>query len=341
MIVLWLRGAVAGRPGRLLGSVAGMALTVGLLASLGSFIGWSSRTMTHRALANVVVDWQVLVAPGADAAEVLGAVDHAVAPALVRSADYAQVSGLTAQTGGTTQTTGAAVVVGLDADYGSAFPNQLQTALGADAGVRIASQTAANLHVTVGDLVTVQRPGLPPVALRVDGVVNLPNADAMFQAIGVPAGTAPQAPPDNVLILPTPAWHALFDPQAALRPDSVQRQLHVRLHRAGLPPDPQAAYVQALGQARNVEARVAGRAAIANNLAARLDGVRADALYARVLLLFLGAPGAVLAMLLTLGIAGSGGERRRREQALLRLRGASRQRLVRLAVWESLALGAA
>ena len=41
-----------------------------------------------------------------------------------------------------------------------------------------------------------------------------------------------------------------------------------------------------------------GSAALANNLAARLDGVRDDALYARVLFLFLGAPGVVLAALI-------------------------------------------
>ncbi len=341
MIGLWLRGAVVGRGGRVLGTVIGMALTVALLATLGSFVGSSAQTMARRALANVPVHWQVLLAPGADAATVMEAVRKAASPMAVRSVGYAEVDALSATTGATTQTTGAGVALGVDADYAARFPQQITVALGSADGVLVATQTAANLHVGVGDTFTVRRQGLAPVDLKVAGIANLPNADAMFQAIGVPVGTAPQAPPDNVLVLPAATWHALFDPQAAIRPDSVHRQLHVRLDLARLPADPGAAYVQASNLANNFEARVAGSAAVANNLAARLDGVRADALYARVLFLFLGAPGAVLAVLVTLGIAASGGERRRREQALLRIRGASVGLLVRLAAWESAALGSA
>ena len=40
---------------------------------------------------------------------------------------------------------------------------------------------------------------LPDATVAIDGVVDLPNADSIFQAIGVPPGAAPQAPPDNVL----------------------------------------------------------------------------------------------------------------------------------------------
>jgi putative ABC transport system permease protein len=78
----------------------------------------------------------------------------------------------------------------------------------------VAQQTAANLHVKEGDTVTIMRIGLLPVQVTVDGVVELPYADFLFQAIGVPSGAAPQAPPDNVLLLPQASWHRIFDPQA-------------------------------------------------------------------------------------------------------------------------------
>ena len=202
----------------------------------------------------------------------------------------------------------------------------------------VAQQTAANLHVAVGDTVTIGRLGLPAVKVKVGGVVDLPNADSLFQAVGVPAGAAPQAPPDNVLLLPNDLWHQLFDAQAVVRPDSVRTQLHVRITH-DLPTDPDTAFTYVQGLANNLESRVTGSAIVGNNLAARLDAVRKDALYALVLFLFLGIPGAILAILLTLAVAASGTVRRRQEQALLRTRGASTSQILKLAAMEALIVG--
>ncbi|NEJ11328.1 ABC transporter permease, partial [Rhizobium leguminosarum] len=72
-----------------------------------------------------------------------------------------------------------------------------------------------------------------------------------------------------------------------------------------------------------------------------LGAVREDALYARLVFLFLGAPGAILAILLTLAVAGAGRDRRRRDQALLRLRGATVDTVLRLAAAEAAVAGVA
>ena len=157
----------------------------------------------------------------------------------------------------------------------------------------------------------------------------------------MPPGAAPQAPPDDVLLLPMARWHELFDPQAAARPDSVRLQLHVRLAHGSLPAGPGAAYVAVQQAAHNLEARIAGSGIVADNLAARLGGAREDALYAGVLFLFLGVPGAILAAILTLSVAASGASRRRQEQALLRVRGASTPLLLRLAGAEAAVVGVA
>ena len=141
-----------------------------------------------------------------------------------------------------------------------------------------------------------------------------------------------------MLLLPADHWHALFDPQATARPASIHQQLHIQIAH-NLPADPSAAFIAVQQQARNLEARIAGSGVIGNNLAARLDGVRADALYARVLFLFLGLPGALLAMILTVAIAGTGAIRRRREQALLRVRGATTAQILRLAGMEAIVVG--
>ena len=106
-----------------------------------------------------------------------------------------------------------------------------------------------------------------------------------------------------------------------------------------LPRDPTSAFAAAQGLARNLETRLAGTGIVGNNLAAALDTARGDSLYARVAFLFLGLPGAVLAAFLTIVVAGAGADNRRREQALLRARGATVASLTRLAVAEAMLVG--
>ncbi|MDQ6718837.1 MAG: ABC transporter permease [Gemmatimonadota bacterium] len=331
----WLTGLVRRRSGRMLPAVAGVSLTIALLAILGIFINVSAATMTQRALGDVPVDWQVQLVPGADVTSVERSLRKSATVRILEQVGYADVDAFTAKSGGTTQTTGAGKVLGISPTYWKNFPAMLRPLLGANSGILIAQQTAANLHVALGDTVTINRPGLAPITARVDGVIDLPQADALFQAVGVPAGAAPQAPPDNVLVIPLALWHQWFDPQAVARPDAVHMQLHVRLDHA-LPQDPGAAYVFVERLARNFEARVVGTAIVGDNLAARLGAVREDALYARVLFLFLGLPGAVLAIILTFAVSATGNDRRRREQSLLRVRGASTATILRLESLEAL-----
>lgn len=339
MIRLWTAGLIRARSGRLLGAIAGVALMVALIGSLGVFLQNSFATMTERAIAAVPVDWQVQLGAGASIDEVKNAAVKATRLAKVQLVDYAAVDALETTTGGTVQTTGAGQVLGIGSSYTADFPGQIRPLLGQTDGVLIAQQTAANLHVGVGDTVTIHRPGLPNAQVKVSGVIDLPNADSLFQAVGVLKGVAPQAPPDNVLIVPVSLWRDLFTPQEKVRPDSVRQQLHIGIDRAQLPSDPGAAYVVATSAGHNFEARVAGKAVLANNLAARLDAVRGDALYAKVLFLFLGMPGAALAFLLTIAVARAGADRRRRDQALLRLRGGSASHILVFSAVEAVLVG--
>ena len=182
---------------------------------------------------------------------------------------------------------------------------------GSATGTLLAQQTAANLHAVPGTKVDIGRPGLPPVSVPVDGVVDLPAADSLFQAVGAPAGTAPQAPPDNVVLLPAALWQQVFGPVAAVHPEAVRTQLHVGLSRSLLP-DPAAAFAEVGARARNLEARLTGQAIVGDNLAARLDATRSDAVYVQLLFLLLGIPGVAVAALLA-GVAGAAGRTRRRQ----------------------------
>ena len=334
MSIAWLKGLLLSMPGRLAGAIVGTALTVTLLGTLGAFVASSAATMTIQAMARVPVDWQVQLTPGADARAVVAAIGRATPYTALQSVGYADVASLSLAAGGSTQVTGAGKVVGIDRRYARAFPGEIRALVGAPDGVLLAQQTAANLHAKIGDSITIGRMGVPAVRVRVDGVVDLPAADSLFQAVGLPPGAAPQAPPDNVAIVPQRLWQKLFSVQARLRPDSVHRQLHVRIGHT-LPTDPGEAYVAVERMVKNLEARVAGSAIVGDNLGAALLSARADALYARVLFLFLGLPGAALAVMLTVVLAASGSGRRRREQALLRVRGASTVDILQLAGLEA------
>ena len=76
MIWLWLTGLLRRRPARLVAVTAGAAITVAMLASLGSFLSQSQATMTDRAVRNVAVDWQIQLMSGADPAAVQNLVDN-------------------------------------------------------------------------------------------------------------------------------------------------------------------------------------------------------------------------------------------------------------------------
>ena len=340
MIGLWAKGLVVSRGGRLLASAAGVAVAVALLGSLGAFLAASKATMTQRATSSVVVDWQVQVASGGDPASVLHTVASAQGVKLALPVSFGKTTGFAATTGGSTQTTGAGIVLGLPPGYANGFKGSIRALSGSTDGVVLAQQTAANLHVVPGDMVQVGRAGLAPQSLRVTGVVDLPQADSLFQTVGAPAQSQPAAPPDNVMLLPQATYDRVFGPLMASRPDLTYTQIHV-LRARTLAADPAAAYTDVIAAAHNLEAKLSGAGLVGNNMAAALDGARKDALYAQVLFVFLGIPGAVLAAVLTAAISGAGGARRRREQALLRARGATLRQIVRLAIVEAGIVGLA
>jgi putative ABC transport system permease protein len=317
----------------------GVGLALGLLACLGSFVDSSVKTMTARTVSGLSIDWQILLNSRADEGAVRTAVHETDPQAEMETVEYADVPGLVAKTGETVQTTGSAAVLGIDASYKKTFPGEIAPMAGLGEGVLAAQQTAANLHVSVGDIVTIQRPGgLQAAEVKIDGIISLPDAESIFQKVGTPSGTGPQAPPDNVLVLPVDLWHRLFSEQRAVQPDSVRSEVHVRTSRRDLPATPEAAYGWELRQVNHLEVSIGGRGVVVNNLASKIVNVRGDALYARVLFLFLGLPGLVVAALLTLGIADSGAVRRRHQQALLRTRGASVPMILKLASVEALSV---
>jgi putative ABC transport system permease protein len=338
VIATWLGGLIRRRGGRLLATAAGISLSVALIAALGAFLTASKATMTSRAVSSVAVDWQVEIQPGGDAAAILQTIRATPGVGSAAAVKYGRSTGLEATIAGTTQTTGPAVVLGLPADYRTTFPGEIRQLSGADNGVLLAQQTAANLHAAPGDTLTIGRPGRGPATVRVAGIVDLTQADSMFQKVGAPKASQPSAPPDNVVLLPAQVFDQLMAPVATADPQAVKTQVHVR-RNAPLPQSPAAAFTSVVSAAHNLEAKLAGGGIVGNNLGAALDAARSDASYAQILFLFLGVPGAILAALLTAALAGSGAGRRRREQALLRVRGLRARQVVVLAAMEAGVVG--
>jgi putative ABC transport system permease protein len=328
----WLRGLIAHRRGRVLSTALGVAVGVALLASIGTFLSATTSQMTGRAIARVPVDWQVEAQGAAKPSDVLAAVGRQPGVTSALPVGYAATTGLTATSGGSTQQTGAGKVLGLPDGYAKTFPGEIRVLSGSGTGVLLAQQTAANLHAKPGDTVQIGLPGGGQAPVRVDGIVDLPAADSLFQDVGAPVGAQPQAPPDNVILLPRQTFDSVE------RGMPVTEQVHASVaHR--LPGSPSAAFKQVSGSARNLETHLAGTGLVGDNLGTALDAARKDALYAELLFLFLGVPGAILAGLVTASIAAAGADRRRRDAALLRTRGASTRQLVRVALAETALAG--
>src|SRR5205807_7160090 len=129
-------------------------------------------------------------------------IDRAAGVLVSRPVGYADVPGFQGQSGGTVQTTGSGMALGMPTDYASTFPREIRFLVGAKSGVLIAQQTAANLHAGPGSVIRIGRPGMRAARVRVDGVIDLPQADSLFQTVGAPPGSGPTAPPDNVVLLP-------------------------------------------------------------------------------------------------------------------------------------------
>jgi putative ABC transport system permease protein len=335
MLRLWITGLLLRRRGRMLATSVGIAVAVALLSTIGLFLTSSKATMTDRASASVATDWQVEVQPGGDPV----AVEQRMAtfPGLsnITIVNFAQVPGLQNTRVGATQVTGAAVILGMATEYQSRFPDALRSLAGSSSGVLLAQQTASNLGAKVGDTVVIGRANLPSVTVRIDGIVDFQSADSFFQKVGAPPQSQPKAAPDNVVILPPSMWHFYFDPVAKVRPDLLTTQIHAHFGQS-LPTDPSAAYTKVVGAGHNLELALVGSGLVGNNLGAQLAKARSDALYAQVLFLFLSLPGALIAALLTWSVANTGASRRRRDQALLRARGASTKILVAFGLAEAL-----
>ena len=265
---------------------------------------------------------------------------HGPAPARASRArcpvSFATTTGLQATTGGSTQQTGPGQVLGLPAGYAPGVPGRAAHAR------RARHRRAARPADRRQPPRRARRHGHDRPARRrrrarckVDGVVDLPAADSLFQKVGAPVGAQPQAPPDNVVLLPA----------AHVRPRRARRagrrtQVHARARRTRCPAARAPPSRRSPGSARNLETQLAGGGLVGDNLGTALDSARQDALYARAAVPVPRRSRARSSPAWSPRRSPSAGaDRRRRDAALLRTRGASTRQLVRVALGETALAG--
>lgn len=331
--IRWLSGLVRRRPLELFVAAISIALTVAFVASLGAFVTQSRAAMTVRAAASVPVDWQVQVTPQGNPGTVHGIVSRLTDVRTLEEVSFAHVRALQSRGPQGTRRTGAAYVVSISPHYAATFPGELRHLLGATSGSMLLQQTAANLAAVPGSRISVQTAsGSRP--LVIDGVVDMPAEDSFFQVVGLPAGAGVSAPPDNVVLVPP----AVF--RSVVGTTTVVHQLHVGFSHSGLASDPQTAAIAVQGRANHFQASVAGGALVGDNLGRALTSAGEDARYAYLLFLLLGLPGLALAAVVAWLVVALRADRRRREIALLRLRGAGIADIVGIVGGESVAIAA-
>jgi putative ABC transport system permease protein len=340
-------------PGRTLLRVLTLSAAVALLGAMILFVGHSLQTMTGSAVRSVPVDWQAPV--GSYGAAQRAATGVSRQPGVLEAAAVgtAPFAGMAHNAPTGSIRTGNGAILAVPADY----LNHLETfrflrgSLQPGAVV-LDQQLAATLQAQPGDMVSlIPHAGAQAIRFRVSGVAVVTAPDVLFQPLNPLSGPAPAQPPANIAILPIGTFAANVAPALPSgsasptnnavpgAPTGVQWQVQVKVDPAALSGSPAAALKRA-GQVRGkVERSLPGQVQFVDNLSDALTNASGDALYAETLYIMLAVPGAIVALGLAYLAALGTIDRDRRELALLRARGASRQELLVLAGVESLAIG--
>ena len=130
----WLAGLIARRRGRLVATAIGVALTVSLLAAIGSFLSGTTAAMTERAISRVPLDWQVQGVVGADPAALLAGVKAFPGVTTALPVGYGTTAGYAASVKGAATTAGPGLVLGIPSNYRATFPDEFAQLIGSTLG---------------------------------------------------------------------------------------------------------------------------------------------------------------------------------------------------------------
>lgn len=328
--------SVLRQPARTLTYLIGLMLAVGLFADTLFFVDLSKRDMTANALAPIQVD---MIARATDPALSGAALESTLKgqplvkdAVSVASSDFASLSKVGASTA-----TPAGKVFALPERYYSAF-GFLPIASGKfdPAAALVGDATATQLGLKVGDSVELRfTAGLAqPYRVKISGIVAMGSSEPLFYN---PSSAEGFGVVSDVVFLPPALFERDLAPALSKLPVTttsvgqtgssivllpVERQVHLKVDRSALNPDPTKASKELDALRRSLERPFPGQVRVQDNLSQKLFNAKKDILAAKMLFIFLTLPGILLAAYLSKYATELAAEERRREFGLLRVRGA-------------------
>ncbi|MDQ6915115.1 MAG: hypothetical protein M3155_04810, partial [Actinomycetota bacterium] len=348
---LLLRG-VRRAPRRLLLGAVGVAFPVAILAATLFFVDLSVRSMTRVALAPVQVEMRgIATTLNADMGDVSRRL--AAVPGVSHVDRFAAADVVVGTSGGRA----TARLFAVDPAYLRHHSWVHGDAAGLSGGALLNPQLQATLGPgPAGRAVSIELPGHGGTLLRAParGGVDLRDAFTWFEIpYGDVQGDLALVPRAIVVDYASfqravlPALRAALGPQTAVFNPGLTElppatlEAHVSVDHRAYPGDPGRAVHYSASLRRVLERHAPGEVIVADNAAEALTLASADATNAKILFLLLGIPGVLAAAALGLATESALAEAQRREDALLRLRGASDGQLARLAAALALVAGVA
>ncbi len=204
-------------------------------------------------------------------------------------------------------------------------------------GAALSAEAAEALRVGLGDRVTVELPDGTTLTLKATAIADLSRSRSLFSSrrggdleTFIYAPYSIVVPPETFASTVLPAFErAAADGAGRLKAPPIQ-EVDLRLDRELLAADPSTAAQQTERIGAAVMAVAEHQDYLLDNISNTLQVASADAAVAKRLFVFLGVPGALLAAMLSAYAGNVMAEAQRREQAILRVRGASRADLRRM-----------
>ncbi|MDF2747757.1 MAG: hypothetical protein K0S98_2044, partial [Propionibacteriaceae bacterium] len=210
----------------------------------------------------------------------------------------------------------------------------------------LSAEAALALSAGPGDVVQVHVPGRSrPIGVRISGITDVSQAKSLFYSRQgkqleqfVYVRNTVIVSPDLFAKTIMPAFqNVTTTPGTVLRHQPIV-EVDVFVEREPLDADPDTALAQTKAVADTINAVAPGQDVLIDNISNALEVAREDARTAKRMFVFLGLPGALLAAILTSYAGAVLASALRREQAILRIRGANRHQLLRMHALRTLAL---